>query len=259
MSGEDARIIVILGLAAVVVSYARVLFTTFRNVAIASGVLPDTSRGVASAWRAWISRLPAAEREIPSNVTYVNFWPRLRPVAARNRYRPAVWSVISMVLVIALAICLVPLNYVPASTDTFVTKASDWKSRQLEDGSVVLLGPDTTLRISFTDQRREVHLVRGGTMFDVVTDIKRPFVVYAFSASIIAAADSKFAVTVDKALDLDVYEGMVMVSRRGAKEGATVRMLRAGQSLRIPVDRGSPANRSNVLASAIRLSQPLGS
>jgi ferric-dicitrate binding protein FerR (iron transport regulator) len=269
VSDEDAQIIVVLAIATVIASYARVLFSKFKNFSIARGLPLGTCTRATSEWLARLpsrsARRPLTERKKSTNITYVSFWPHHRSssISTRKRYHTAVWGVVSMVpvlgLVMVLAICFAPPNHVETPNDTFVTEANEWRSGKLEDGSVVFLGPSTTLLVSFTDHRRDVHLVKGGTMFDVKTDTKRPFVVNTYGTAIMAAVDSKFVVTVDGAVDLEVYEGMVKVSLRGAKEGATGRMLRAGESFRVPVDRGRSPNRSNVLASAIRLSQPIGS
>jgi transmembrane sensor len=57
------------------------------------------------------------------------------------------------------------------------TKAGEWSTFALEDGSVMTLGPRTVLTYSLSSQRRSIHLIGGEALFQVKKDPSRPFVV----------------------------------------------------------------------------------
>lgn len=52
----------------------------------------------------------------------------------------------------------------------------------LKDGSAVSLNTDSVLEVSFSNQERSVLLARGEALFDVIRDVKRPFVVLSETA-----------------------------------------------------------------------------
>ena len=79
-----------------------------------------------------------------------------------------------------LAALLVLVSAIPASQSpdlAVVTKAGEWRTLSLEDGSVATLGPRTVLTYSFSHDRRSIHLIDGEALFNVKKDAQRPFVV----------------------------------------------------------------------------------
>jgi transmembrane sensor len=100
----------------------------------------------------------------------------------------------------------------------------------------VSLDAGSTLRVGFTDARRDVHLLDGKAMFDVAMDPARPFVVNTFLVDVAADKESKFAVRIDTSVEVSVYDGIVSVSGRGAKAGAPVISLKSGESYRVPMN-----------------------
>ena len=79
---------------------------------------------------------------------------------------------VAAVLVLASAI---PASQSPAPALT--TKASEWHTLTLEDGTVATLGPRTVLTYSFSHDRRSIRLINGEALFKVKKDPRRPFVV----------------------------------------------------------------------------------
>lgn len=57
------------------------------------------------------------------------------------------------------------------------TDIGDIRSMTLPDGSRVVLNTDTALALRFTAEARDIDLLRGEAMFEVVPDLDRPFVV----------------------------------------------------------------------------------
>ena len=170
-----------------------------------------------------------------SNVTHVDFWrgSSLYP-PMQGRRRIGVWSVAATAFAILCAI-FISVRMSSQSSDRWVTTAPhEVKTQQLDDGSEVSLGADSTLRVQFTDVRRDVQLSQGNAMFDVMMDMKRPFVV-STSVVDIAAVESRFSVTIDTSVEVRVYEGMVAISGRGMKAGAAVVTVKKGETYRVPV------------------------
>lgn len=173
-----------------------------------------------------------------TNVTHVNFWQgsSLQPAETPARRRVSRWNVTVAAALAMLPVIFFLVRMTEETSDHAVTTAAhESKTRQLADGSKVSLESDSTLRIEFTDLRRDVHLSRGKAMFDVVMDMKRPFVVSTFLVDI-AAVESKFSISIDTSVEVMVYEGMVAISRRGTKAGAPVVTVKKGERYRIPVE-----------------------
>lgn len=183
-----------------------------------------------------MTRLLRAKRD-QSNVTHVNFWrgsSLYQPETPARRHVGG-WNIAVMILVMLPAIFLLAtLNEEPPGR-TVTTTAHESKTRQLEDGSLVSLRSSSTLRVEFTDLRRDVHLSRGQATFDVVMDMKRPFVVSTAMVDI-AAVESKFSVNIDSGVEVMVYEGIVAISGRGTKAGAPVVTVKKGERYRVSVE-----------------------
>jgi len=84
----------------------------------------------------------------------------------------------------------------------------------LQDGSSVALNTDSRISVRFTGQRREVELVHGEALFDVVRHPDWPFVVRAGAAAI-HAVGTKLSVRLreNDATDILVLEGGVDIDR----------------------------------------------
>lgn len=95
---------------------------------------------------------------------------------------------------------------------TIDTRASEWRSLTLDDGSFVSVGPRTQLRDQFGERRRMLHLSRGEALFQVAKDPARPFIVDAGRA-VVRATGTRFAVERrDRDVVVTVEEGTVLVS-----------------------------------------------
>jgi transmembrane sensor len=57
------------------------------------------------------------------------------------------------------------------------TGPGEWNSTLLADGSVLRVGPNSSLRWSFDDSQRIIVLSRGEAVFEVAKDPRRPFIV----------------------------------------------------------------------------------
>ncbi|HVF39546.1 MAG TPA: FecR domain-containing protein [Gemmatimonadaceae bacterium] len=116
----------------------------------------------------------------------------------------------------------------------FATLVGERDSVRLEDGSLVVLGPHSSIRVAadFGGKQREVEM-SGEAFFDVVHDDARPFVVRAGSATI-RDVGTHFVVRSDgiDGVSVAVTEGVVALTASGDSAGAEV-LLQAGDRGRV--------------------------
>jgi transmembrane sensor len=121
-------------------------------------------------------------------------------------------------MVAAAACCLALIGVIGnivLSSNTIETRIGEWRRVQLADGSRLSVGPNTQLRVEFSDGFRRVHLQHGETMFEVSKDATRPFIVDA--AGVFArAVGTRFGVeNRDDSVRVIVAEGKVAVVQGG--------------------------------------------
>ena len=98
---------------------------------------------------------------------------------------------------------------------------------RLEDGSVVTMNTDTSIRVVLADAERRVELERGEALFEVAKDASRPFIVQAGEVSVRAVGTAFLVRTIDNRTDVTVTEGVVELSDAGGPGGPFVRRLAA--------------------------------
>jgi transmembrane sensor len=81
---------------------------------------------------------------------------------------------------LAIAACLV-LVFLPHLTlrlsADYVTATGEQQTYVLQDGSTLILAPESAIDIRYSEGERQVRLLRGAAFFDVKHDIERPFIV----------------------------------------------------------------------------------
>ncbi|MEM8973729.1 MAG: FecR domain-containing protein [Pseudomonadota bacterium] len=125
-----------------------------------------------------------------------------------------------------------------------MTANGEFRELRLDDGSAVKLGGGSAIAVNFSNQTREVELLRGAAFFLVHTDAERPFVVR--SAKILTrAVGTAFEVRrTASGSSIAVAEGIVEVAQdkpSPSQEKAKQISLRltAGRQLAISVDEGA--------------------
>ena len=150
--------------------------------------------------------------EVVSNVI-----PLLQRQPSEAAERPR--SFVSRRFMVAAAACCLALigliGNMALSSNTIETRIGEWRRVQLADGSRLSVGPNTQLRVEFSDGFRRVHLQRGEAMFEVSKDAARPFIVDA--AGVFArAVGTRFGVDhTDDSVRVTVAEGKVAVVQGG--------------------------------------------
>jgi transmembrane sensor len=100
----------------------------------------------------------------------------------------------------------------------FETKAGMQRQIHLEDGSSVVMSPQTALSVLYTEHRRRIVLDRGEALFQVAHNAARPFVVDAGTGST-TAVGTAFDVRRDSdRVVVTVTDGTVSVAPHGPEE-----------------------------------------
>jgi transmembrane sensor len=100
----------------------------------------------------------------------------------------------------------------------------------LEDGSVLTLDTDSAAEVRYTRKARQVQLVQGRALFEVVHDTNRPFEVLAGAAKIVDVGTRFDVYLRSDATQITVLEGRVEVSGAGV---AGVQSLGANEQIRV--------------------------
>lgn len=184
---------------------------------------PDHARAWDQARRAWqmLGEMPAA---VPAAIP--------DGVPARRRLIPPRVALAAAALAACLLLIFVPAAGLRLKAD-HLTGTGEIRRIELEDGSVVHLGPKSALTVRYSAQGRSIVLLEGEAFFEVTRDPARLFTVEAqgMTATVLGTA---FNVRIaEHALSVAVRSGVVSVGHGG---GAARRLEPGG---RITVDRAT--------------------
>ncbi len=240
-----------------------------------------------AAFREWVNRSPAHQREIQElsqlwgelNMLTIMDEPirqadkvskQLRKAQSRKQWRhklavPALAGGMAMTALLALPI-LIPAQNGASIYETnvnvpvvFKTAKGEHEVHSLEDGSVITLNTDSHIEVNFTNDQRDVRLLKGEALFSVAHDEDRPFLVFA-DDRIVRAVGTEFSVhLVNGAIDVLVSEGSVELStiettkptssktKTAAGQGkvASLGIIKAGHTARVEAKKTSIGNLSN--------------
>ena len=249
----------------------------------------DVSEKDLAAFREWVNRSPAHQKEIKElselwtglNVLTVMDEPirqadklskQLRKNKARQNWRRQillpVLSVASILAVVIIAPTVLNRNDIPASYEAqvnvpliFKTAKGEHQTHSLEDGSVITLNTDSYVEVDFTMSQRDIRLLKGEALFSVAHDEQRPFLVFA-NDGIVRAVGTEFSVHItDFAMEVIVSEGSVELSTLKPTKPATenfpnitkvasLGVIKAGHSAQVKNSQASIANVSNEVIDA---------
>jgi len=96
---------------------------------------------------------------------------------------------------------------------SYVSNRGELKDVKLADGSVMTLNTQTEVRVRYTKEHRDIHLMRGEALFTVVHDSGRPFTV-RIGEWTAAALGTAFEIRSDtETTNITVTEGVVELRR----------------------------------------------
>ncbi len=123
----------------------------------------------------------------------------------------------------ALAACLF-LAFTPAIVLRFqadqVTSTAEVRPVRLDDGSVVLLGPDSAIAVSHGIATRDLRLLKGEAFFEVTPDPRRPFSVLAQGVKTTVLGTSFNVRLARDGAEVAVRTGIVRVATAGVSSTA---------------------------------------
>lgn len=97
-------------------------------------------------------------------------------------------------------------------SNRYATSVGEQRAIELADGSVVSLNTQSSVRVEFSDEARDVYLGAGQAMFSVAHDASRPFRVHV-DATVIQAIGTKFDVRrLEDRINVAVIEGRVQIN-----------------------------------------------
>lgn len=155
----------------------------------------------------------------------------VRPAAARpvRRRGRAVVVALSGAAAAAIAVVALPDVVLRWQADA-VTGTGEVRAVPLADGSLASLGPDSAIRVDYSDGERRISLLRGQAWFDVRHDAARPFRVTARDVQT-TDIGTAFEVRLDPGnIRVGVASGIVRVDYAKSAPPISER-LTAGQSL----------------------------
>ena len=121
------------------------------------------------------------------------------------------------------------------------TRTAETTQIEAPDGSIIDLGPESKIRLAYTDAERRVHLSAGEAFFDVRQSDNREFVVAANYAEIRVTGTQFNVHNGPSAITVSVAEGTVQFRRHSKRKSAeasaeTLVALSAGQLAAAPVN-----------------------
>lgn len=176
----------------------------------------------------WLDRSPVHRRELTqlaatwnaANVLTELAVP-LNPHKSESQFNSSLllsskrFASVAASLVLALSIGFFVLQGSTSSmrkNDLIATQVGDQKSIELPDGSVVKLNTNSRVKIDYTDEFRNIRLLKGEAHFDVAKNKDKPFRVYAGSGRIHAIGTAFSVYLKGNEIDVTVSEGRVGVA-----------------------------------------------
>lgn len=120
----------------------------------------------------------------------------------------------AMAASVALVVMISAATYVHWQADRYSTELGEQRILTLADGSVVTLNTSSTVKVDFSEHRRNIELIEGEAFFRVAHDVTRPFDVTARDATA-RAVGTQFNVRIAGHTTLvSVVDGIVDVRER---------------------------------------------
>ena len=163
--------------------------------------------------------LPGPDLSLPGSRTMPVGTPAVAAAkrADEVRRRPVLWATAASVLLAVVAALWV--SNLP-QIDTYTTGLGEQRRLVLEDGSIIDMNTQSTLRVAYTDQSRDIYLEQGEALFTVAKDPARPFVVASEHATVRAIGTQFNVQQRNGEVRVTVIEGRVAVDRVAAQSGS---------------------------------------
>lgn len=145
--------------------------------------------------------------------------PKALSETTRSKRRIIPWSIAAGVAVMIVGGALTFISP-PEDPNRYTTAIGEQMSLSLDDGSIVMINTQSTLRIAYSEDFRDIFLEKGEALFDVAKNPERPFRVITEHA-IIQAIGTQFNVRqVNGDIMVTVVEGIVDVAATNPRSQA---------------------------------------
>ena len=144
--------------------------------------------------------------------------------------RRAVAAMGGLAAAAAVAVIVAPQFAAPPKTQTYVTAKGERRTVQLADGSTLDLDAGTRLSVTLGRDARRVTLEEGQAVFDVVHDVRHPFIIAAGDRTVTDVGTQFDVRRRDGKLSVTVAHGAVEV-RPAEGAGGQAYRLHPGQRL----------------------------
>jgi len=181
--------------------------------------------GLRAAFEDWVLESPDHRREWEKTC---RIWQAMghapdfhgrRPAPRRIRKRFVMGGALAAGMAICLMLFLGPSLLIRLQAD-YLTETAQTRSVTLDDGSTVLLAPDTAIAVDFTGGKRRVTLLSGEAFFDVTHDEKRPFMVAAGDVDVQVLGTAFDVSTGEESTEVGLARGSVKAT--GIVAGAVI-------------------------------------
>ena len=136
---------------------------------------------------------------------------------ARPRRRPVVWAAAAFVV---LTVVFGSWYSTLPQIDTYTTGLGEQRRLVLDDGSVIDMNTQSTLRVAYTESTRDIKLDRGEALFTVAKNPSRPFVVASEHATVRAIGTQFNVLKRNGEVRVTVLEGRVAVENSASPAGS---------------------------------------
>ncbi|WP_404379166.1 FecR family protein [Caenispirillum salinarum] len=165
--------------------------------------------------------------------------PAPRP-AATPRFRVSRFMAVAAAAFLVVAMSLWGGVFVTDLRADHATRAGEHQHVVLADGSEVVLGAESAIRVAVEGPMREVHLLRGEAFFSVVPDSARPFRVLTGDVAVRVTGTAFGVRKEDAGASIRVREGAVEVSSAAGDAVAPRVSLSGRQGARVSGSEVSP-------------------
>lgn len=180
--------------------------------------------------------------------------PAGKPGKTKRGPRTWVMAAAAAVLTVIVAVSLFSYFGLSPSQQRYVTAVGERRSVILPDGSRMEMNVDTSIRVGFSQEQRNIELLAGEAVFKVAPDPSRPFTVHTPTVAV-RAVGTEFNVYQRQSTVVSVLEGRVQVTTAMLNEpgsaGVEQTSLGAGEEAQVQpgrIERRAHADVSKTLA-----------
>jgi transmembrane sensor len=125
------------------------------------------------------------------------------------------WWAAALAACLVLAVFLWPMLPGESTALEFKTAIGEQLTTELSDGSQLQLNTNSYVQVTYSDDQRQLELMRGEVFFQVAKDANRPFAVNTGSASVTALGTAFNIYRQGDTATVVVTEGVVRVTEQG--------------------------------------------